>query len=821
MFRLWSALLISGMVLPQLRAEDRIRSFHSELAVQRSGDLVVTETIEVWVEGGDKIKRGILRDIPLRRETPSGGWETVDLKVLSVKRGGKGEHYVREPSEGELRLKIGKEGKLLGKQAIHTYEITYIVREPLYLEKEREVLYWNVNGTEWEFPADKVSATIRLPEGIEGTKIWGYTGKLGEQGEDYRGELMAAGASIEATRKFNARENLSLVLEWPPGLLGPQAYEEERVLSAHSAIKVENSGGVLVTERIEVRLEGGLMRALPRRYDIRWGLKRKRSLEVLGLTLNGEKVPHEIRGNVLKAERAVKWGVHTYEIHYRMGRSLGPREGRDVLRWKLTRDYRWRGPVWAGSLPVDELSATVSLPENIEGTLGPVPAGTRAKMTSEGAEVSVLDSSSPAFEVRWPPGLLDAAAYKEDSFLKAHPWMVFGIVILVGALIYYLIAWVAVGRDPKKGVIIPQFAPPVGYSPGAVRYLDRMKYDETCMAAGVLGLAAKGVVTIKESGGSYTVRARSQAPPLPSGGPPPLPPTLTPEERILKDALVGRGELTLEDENWKEIRHARLSHEGSISRKLKKTHFLRNMGWWFPGAIITVFGFLVLCFSAGAWRTALIVGPLFLVSTWWVSLSFSKLVTSWRARRVWAVIFHGAISLPLFFIWAAFVAFIVFGSGPWAGTGVVYAALLNLIFYHLIKAPTPLGRKILDHVEGFRHYLSVAEEERLNLENPPEKTPELFEQFLPYALALGCEQQWSQKFDSVLRVAGQSPGRSDWSPSYYTGSVSGLGSSFASSIGSSLSSSLAASSSAPSSSGGGFSGGFSGGGGGGGGGSGW
>ena len=156
------------MVLPHLRAEDRIRSFHSELAVQRSGDLMVTETIEVWVEGGDTIKRGILRDIPLRRETPSGQREKVDLKVHSVKRGGKREHYVREPSEGWLRLKIGKEDKLLGKKAIHTYEITYIVREPLYLEKEREVLYWHVNGTEWDFPADKVSATIRLPEGIEG-----------------------------------------------------------------------------------------------------------------------------------------------------------------------------------------------------------------------------------------------------------------------------------------------------------------------------------------------------------------------------------------------------------------------------------------------------------------------------------------------------------------------------------------------------------------------------------------------------------------------------------------------------------------------------
>jgi|GEM_PF-2339514 hypothetical protein len=32
----------------------------------------------------------------------------------------------------------------------------------------------------------------------------------------------------------------------------------------------------------------------------------------------------------------------------------------------------------------------------------------------------------------------------------------------------------------------------------------------------------------------------------------------------------------------------------------------------------------------------------------------------------------------------------------------------------------------MDEMEGFREYLKVAEEERLNLENPPEKTPELF-----------------------------------------------------------------------------------------------
>ena len=63
-----------------------------------------------------------------------------------------------------------------------------------------------------------------------------------------------------------------------------------------------------------------------------------------------------------------------------------------------------------------------------------------------------------------------------------------------------------------------------------------------------------------------------------------------------------------------------------------------------------------------------------------------------------------------------------------------------------MKAPTLAGRKILDQIEGFKLYLSVAEKDRLNLANPPELTPALFEQFLPYALALGVEQKWSEQF---------------------------------------------------------------------------
>ena len=75
---------------------------------------------------------------------------------------------------------------------------------------------------------------------------------------------------------------------------------------------------------------------------------------------------------------------------------------------------------------------------------------------------------------------------------------------------------------------------------------------------------------------------------------------------------------------------------------------------------------------------------------------------------------------------------------------------LNILFYHLLKAPTLLGRKLLDKIEGFKLYLTTAEKHRLNFEILEKETPELFEKYLPYAMALGVEEKWTEKFAAVL-----------------------------------------------------------------------
>jgi uncharacterized membrane protein len=154
--------------------------------------------------------------------------------------------------------------------------------------------------------------------------------------------------------------------------------------------------------------------------------------------------------------------------------------------------------------------------------------------------------------------------------------------------------------------------------------------------------------------------------------------------------------------------------------------------------------------------------------------------------------------------------------------GAIVVTFLTLVFFAIImRRPTLRGRKLLDEIVGFVDYIEIAEKDELNLRNPPDKTPHLFEALLPYALALGVEQAWSEKFTQVFASI-HNPDGSRYRPSWYNGSWSTSNlSNTTNSLTSGLNSALASSVSAPGSSSGGGGGGFSGGGGGGGGGGGW
>lgn len=63
-----------------------------------------------------------------------------------------------------------------------------------------------------------------------------------------------------------------------------------------------------------------------------------------------------------------------------------------------------------------------------------------------------------------------------------------------------------------------------------------------------------------------------------------------------------------------------------------------------------------------------------------------------------------------------------------------------------------LGDKILWEIFGFAEFLKATEKDKLKLLNSPELKPEIFEKFLPHAMALGLERKWASKFEGIVTV---------------------------------------------------------------------
>jgi len=160
-----------------------------------------------------------------------------------------------------------------------------------------------------------------------------------------------------------------------------------------------------------------------------------------------------------------------------------------------------------------------------------------------------------------------------------------------------------------------------------------------------------------------------------------------------------------------------------------------------------------------------------------------------------------AICLLFFLGVVAGLGVLAWAASP--GVAVVLALLIVIsdLFHHLRKAPLRSGRALLGQMEGFRMFLTTTDWGHRDARLARKLTPDLFERFLPYAMALNLEKVWSEKFAAVLAQTAPK-GTADYSPAWYTGPGWNhlTAATFATSLVNSFSSALSSSMKAPGSS---------------------
>ena len=304
----------------------------------------------------------------------------------------------------------------------------------------------------------------------------------------------------------------------------------ERILSYDSFIKVKPAGDMTVTETIKVVCEGnqikhGIYRDFPTRYKDEYGNTVKVAFEVQAVLKDGRPEPwwtedkdNGVRVYVGSKDVTLEPGEYTYALTYRTDRQLGFFEKHDELYWNVT------GNAW--EFPIEKVTATVELPPGAEvlsteaytGLSGEKGTDFTAGRDNQGRAVfSTTRPLNPqeglTIVVMWPKGFVQepTRAEKTKAFFADNGSTAAGAAGIVVLLIYYLFTWLKIGKDPEKGVIIPLYEAPKGFSPAAVRYVMRMGFDDKAFAAAVVNMAVKGYITIDEdANGEYTLTRKGQ-----------------------------------------------------------------------------------------------------------------------------------------------------------------------------------------------------------------------------------------------------------------------------------------------------------------------
>ena len=618
----------------------------------------------------------------------------------------------------------------------------------------------------------------------------------------------------------------------------------ERITDFSSEVRVAQTGALTVTENISVDVEGirirhGIFRDFPTTYT-KDGRRIRVGFDVLSVTLDGHEEPYSVAA-IEEGERVkigdpntlLPSGPHRFTLTYATDRQIGFFDGYDELYWNVT------GNFWA--FPIERAEALIELPNGARIIRSSAYTGATGSRAQNARSESAAQSSirfATTMPLQAEEGLTVAVAFSKGAVLPPSPAELRSEFIRDNAaavaacagvflmLVYFVIVWIEHGRRPPRSTVIPLFAPPKDFSPAAVRCVYRMVYDRKAYAASVVDMAVKGFLKIAETDRVYTLRrtGKSESAANLSHG----------EAAIAARLFAGRDGMELKQENHTAVAESISALKTSLTNEYERAYFVTNSHWFAGGLAmlaITAGATAMLCDDPGPavfillWLAGWSVGTTFLIHRAWDAWTDAISGPGSRILNTISALFSTVFAAPFAAGWL-FGTVVLAKAIPWpAAIALSAGGVIAYLFYHLLKHPTLLGAKIDDQIEGFKLFLTVAEKDRLEALNPPNVTPEVFEKFLPYAIALDCENQWSKKFEAEAARAGIAPDTRGnyYSPGWYSGSsFDRLGSTgFADSLGASMAAAAASAATAPGSSSGSGRGGSSGGGGGGGGGGGW
>ena len=604
--------------------------------------------------------------------------------------------------------------------------------------------------------------------------------------------------------------------------------QSERILSFKSTIVVDKNAAITVTEKIKVIAKGekirrGIFRSLPETRNLN-NRKFRVKYSIIAVKRDGLPEDYQVQKDngyeniyIGNKDRFLPVGIYEYEIVYLAENQIGFFDKYDELYWNVN------GNAW--DFPVDTISATVNLPIGAKILQNSCYTGAYGSSSQNCASEKMSNNIMcwTASNLDNEEGLTIAVGFEKGmivpppppSFLKKYGMLIFSILGFIGLIICFYKTWSNYGVDPEKPIVYPQFNTPQNLSPASLGYLQEGTFSNRFVTAAIVNLAVKGYLKITEQDDStffglstkkvFTLEKLKKSDVY-----------LPKEESILMDKLFADGD-TFEIEDKYDDKVKYMVDDFKSNLKFQHNSFLdegnNRSELGFPAFIITaVYG--IGLFFCDTEKIVIGLWLYFLLLFFFVIFTFIVKGFSFSSRFIWIMPFG------LFCLISRGVHFnfdLIEDSNYFISyVFLIFSFIAYVIYSYLIKKPSKEKLETQSLIEGYKMYIGTAESEQLKFFNPPTMTPELFEKILPYAIVLGVDEIWGQKFSNMLKLASITY-QNNW---YYGNTFNSAN--FGSTLNSNLSNSIASASTQESSGGSGSGGGgFSGGGGGGGGGGGW
>ncbi len=497
------------------------------------------------------------------------------------------------------------------------------------------------------------------------------------------------------------------------------ALQDEKITNFDADITIAKNGDADITEKITVnalniQVRHGIFREIPKYYMDAAGNKIPLILQFGSITQDGKVAKFKrtddsnyFRVQIGEANNYVIPGTHQYSITYTVKNSIWRGADHDEFYWNVT------GNGWP--FYIDEATVRLNFPDGVNILGSAVYTGKDGSQAVD-ANADYKDKHFSAYTTRMlapREGMTIAVAIPKNSIGESSKfylivaalgyWVYYALFLMI-IISYIAITWFLFGRE-KPGVIIPRFEPPANMSPDDVCYIVNQGYNDKTFATYIIAAASAGAINIKEDEEhKLTILTKNQN-------------FLTPQPKeneksqnfqdILSslfsdtNAYILKKRVDRNDPNLKPLRSLKKIHRARLGSDLKYYINGNNLFCFIAMAIAAVFCLIVFVLDSNRDD----------------------------AKSIIMITFNSMMALLILYRWG-------------------------------IQRYTWEGQTLADEAAGFKMFLKATEEARLNVLYPKHITPQMFEKYLPYAYALGVDQEWCEQFAKQVDVEDQLKGSS-------------------------------------------------------------